>query len=147
MLGYAVSSQYAMARTNHVPPHLRPSKKLVSSFNVCLLKRYRTMTVNVPNMCQSCKRANNPSNSYCIYCGSILNPIFCSSCGTINPARLDRCLECGATMPDMNAIRWNPIVRVIQPTSAMIVHSDSRQQETEPDRSYLARLRAKLGQR
>jgi len=121
--------------------------KNLSGRSMSLESETGKVTANIPNMCQSCKRANNPDNSYCIYCGSILNPVFCSSCGTANPANLGQCLECGATIPDLNVVRWNPIVTVVQPTSAMLNHSDNEPNRTEPDQSLLARLRAKLGHR
>ena len=70
--------------------------------------------------CASCGKTNAKGGSYCIHCGAILNAIYCSSCGTKNPDGLENCLECGATMPSLAGFRWNPIVTVLNPTSAMI---------------------------
>jgi predicted amidophosphoribosyltransferase len=69
--------------------------------------------------CPSCRRTNKLDNRYCIDCGSILKPIYCSSCGTASPEGLEQCLECGKTLPTLMGIRWNPIVTVLKPTSAM----------------------------
>jgi predicted amidophosphoribosyltransferase len=69
--------------------------------------------------CPSCGKPNVSDESYCIHCGSILNPIYCSQCGTPNPDGLEKCLECGAPMPSLKGFRWTPIVTVLNPTSAM----------------------------
>jgi hypothetical protein len=70
--------------------------------------------------CSTCKKSNKAGGRYCIYCGSILKPVYCSSCGKANPDELTQCLECGNPIPKLTGIRWGPIVNVLQPTSAMI---------------------------
>lgn len=69
--------------------------------------------------CPSCGKMNAEGGRYCIQCGSILSPIYCSSCGTKNPDGLEQCLECGSSLPSLAGLRWNPIVTVLSPTSAM----------------------------
>ena len=56
---------------------------------------------------------------YCIYCGSILRPVYCSYCGTVNPDDLEQCLECGNPIPKLANILWRPIGTVMQSTPAV----------------------------
>ena len=91
-----------------------------------------TMTSSF-SKCPSCMKTNKPDSRYCIYCGSIMNPVFCSSCGTVNPEGLPQCLECGNQIPRLSEIHWNPIVTVIQSTSGMTeVGGQNLQTEIEP---------------
>jgi RNA polymerase subunit RPABC4/transcription elongation factor Spt4 len=69
--------------------------------------------------CPSCKKLDDGNGRFCIHCGSILKPVYCSHCGTLNPEDLEQCLECGNSIPRLTGVRWNPVVTVIQPTSAM----------------------------
>jgi hypothetical protein len=84
--------------------------------------------------CPTCKKPNTAGGRYCIYCGAILRPVYCSSCGTSNPDGLERCLECGSQLPRLTDIRWNPIVTVLQPTSAMV---DSNLAMTAQDTEFV----------
>jgi RNA polymerase subunit RPABC4/transcription elongation factor Spt4 len=69
--------------------------------------------------CPSCKKLDDGNGRFCIHCGSILKPVYCSHCGTLNPEDLEQCLECGNSIPKLTDVKWNPVVTVIQPTSAM----------------------------
>ena len=107
--------------------------------------------------CSSCRKVNEPDARYCISCGRVLKPVYCSACGTVNPVGLEQCLECGNYLPALTGIRWNPIVTVLQPTSAMtnetvaqaspdsIIETEETTQESEE--GVLSRFRRKLGLR
>lgn len=71
-------------------------------------------------VCPSCKKRDRGYGRYCIYCGSVLRPVYCSHCGTVNPDDLEQCLQCGNPIPELTHVRWGPIVTVTQPTSAMV---------------------------
>ena len=94
--------------------------------------------------CPSCGKMNVEGGRYCIQCGAILNPIYCSLCGTKNPDGLEKCLECGSTMPSLAGLRWNPIVTVLTPTSAMTEEKQSTATENPVDNSTRKRVRAKV---
>jgi hypothetical protein len=81
-------------------------------------------------VCPSCKKRCIGDGRYCIYCGSILEPIYCSLCGTANPDDLEQCLECGSPMPKLVDVRWAPTVAIAQPTSVM---SDQSSYATDPN--------------
>ncbi len=80
-------------------------------------------------VCPSCRKRSLGDGRYCIYCGSILKPVYCSQCGTANPDDLEQCLECGNPIPKLADVRWGPIVTIMQPTSAM---SDERSHAADP---------------
>ena len=92
--------------------------KALSDRETTFLREQRMPSANLG--CPSCKRTNVEGSRYCIHCGAILKPIYCSSCGTKNPDGLEQCLECGSSLPTLAEVRWNPIVTVIKPTSAMV---------------------------
>ena len=94
--------------------------------------------------CPSCKKMNADGGRYCIHCGTVLNPIYCSSCGTINPEGLEQCLECGSPMPSLAGLRWNPVVTVINPTSAMIEEKNETFTERVTPDPNLEWLRSKF---
>jgi hypothetical protein len=73
------------------------------------------------NACPSCKKLDLGKGRYCIYCGSILNPIYCSHCGTMNPNDLERCLECGNPIPKLAGMPSTPIAPLMNSTSTMTV--------------------------
>ena len=115
----------------------------------------KTMAVDLV-ACPSCRKQNKTDGRYCIHCGSILRPVYCSNCGTPNPDDLPQCLECGTALPDLSDIRWNPVVTVLQPTSAMVndVQFPSElEPEPEPTRTeksirrLLSRIVEKLSRR
>jgi len=105
--------------------------------------------------CPSCGKRNRPDGRYCIVCGSILHRVYCSSCGTANPEDLEGCLECGTPIPKLTELRWNPIVTIITPTSAMIernpqsgeqlTHQSETPQTSNP--GLLMRLRWRLSRK
>jgi hypothetical protein len=68
------------------------------------------------NACPSCKKLDLGKGRYCIYCGSILNPIYCSHCGTMNPNDLERCLECGNPIPKLAGMPSTPIAPLMNST-------------------------------
>ena len=93
------------------------------------------MTSSLPR-CPSCAKPNKSDGRYCIYCGSIMKPVYCSSCGTVNPEGLPQCIECGNQVPKLSGIHWNPVVTIIQPTSGMTeTEAQEIQTETEPSSS------------
>ena len=94
--------------------------------------------------CPSCRKLNVSDGRYCIQCGSILNPIYCSQCGTPNPDGLEQCLECGTRMPSLSGFRWNPIVTVLNPTSAMTERGDTVPYVSTDGEGRLKWLRSKL---
>jgi predicted amidophosphoribosyltransferase len=94
--------------------------------------------------CPSCGKPNLSDGRYCIHCGSILDLIYCSHCGTPNPDGLEQCLECGTSMPSLMGFRWNPIVTVLNPTSAMTERTDTVPYEIADGESRLKWLRSKL---
>ncbi|MGP8071068.1 MAG: double zinc ribbon domain-containing protein [Candidatus Bathyarchaeia archaeon] len=94
--------------------------------------------------CPSCGKTNVSDGSYCIRCGSILNPIYCSQCGTPNPDGLEKCLECGAPMPSLRGFRWTPIVTVLNPTSAMNEKTNTVPYMSTDGEGPLKWLRSKL---
>jgi RNA polymerase subunit RPABC4/transcription elongation factor Spt4 len=94
--------------------------------------------------CPSCRKTNAEDGRYCIHCGSILFPVYCSSCGTRNPDGLEQCLECGSSLPSLAGFRWNPIVTVLNPTSAMIEGNQAAVTENVDDKSSFKWLRSRL---
>jgi hypothetical protein len=84
------------------------------------------------NACPSCKKLDLGNGRYCIYCGSILNPIYCSHCGTMNPNDLERCLECGNPIPKLAGMPSTPIATLMNSTSTMTV-SESQAPDFETE--------------
>jgi predicted RNA-binding Zn-ribbon protein involved in translation (DUF1610 family) len=117
------------------------AERLVRPFDEFSARKYAMSPASLT--CPTCGKMNAEGGRYCIRCGAILNPIYCSSCGTKNPDGLEQCLECGASMPTLAGLRWNPIVTVINPTSAMAEEKQSKLTQNAHD-SSLKRLRAKL---
>ena len=103
--------------------------------------------------CPSCGKTDVADGRYCIYCGSILRPVYCSNCGTLNPEDLEQCLECGNRIPRLTSVQWGPIPPVIQQTPVPVeeaAHTDSEStvavsaQSDSRRKSLLSRLRSRL---
>jgi hypothetical protein len=127
--------------------------------NACLIaKRNLPQIVSAAmgesaNACPSCKKLDLGKGRYCIYCGSILNPIYCSHCGTMNPNDLERCLECGNPIPKLAGIPSTPIAPLMNSTSTMTISesqasdfaSEAIQSESQSaKKSLFSRLRGRL---
>jgi hypothetical protein len=106
--------------------------------------------------CPSCRKLDKGNGRYCIYCGSILKPVYCSHCGTVNPEDLERCMECGNSIPKLTDAGWGQIATVMQPTSTMsnekpyatYPNPEASQSNPRPSgKSLFSRLRARLNRK
>lgn len=55
-------------------------------------------------LCPNCKKINDNSSNFCIYCGTklIKNSLKCSKCGEINEYGSNFCVNCGNNLKETN---------------------------------------------